>query len=180
MYKLIEYPINVLNGQLDTAMRDKTDNTEVSFMFPPLQALIGNINSLLTRYIHGGSEGGAGAAGFINKDGEAENLVQMIGFPCVTISREGRMIACNTAFAQILRSEVSAIQGQSYNTLPDIALQKNVEDLMARVRDNPRVLQNDQLEFSGHLCVLSCQGMSSSATDIDYYVLTISPAEGGS
>ncbi|MFS4458525.1 FHA domain-containing protein [Bdellovibrio sp. HCB2-146] len=180
MYKLIEYPINVLNGQLDTAMREKTDNTEVPFMFPPLQALIGNINSLLTRYIHGGGEAGGGAAGFINKDGEAENLVQMIGFPCVTISREGRMIACNTAFAQILRSDTSAIQGHSYKALPDIALQQNVEGLMARVRDNPAVLQNDQLEFSGHLCVLSCQGMSSSAGEVDYYVLTISPAEGGS
>lgn len=181
MYKLIEYPLNALNAQLDTAMRDKTDNTEVNFMFPPLQALIGNINSLLTRYIHGSSESaGAGAAGFINKDGEAENLVQMVGFPCVTISKEGRMIACNQAFTQVVRMEASAIQGQSYRSLPDIALQQNIEGLLGRVNENPRVLQTDQLEFSGHLCILSCQGMCSSAGEVDYFVITVSPAEGGS
>lgn len=180
MYKLIEFPLNSLNAQLDTAMRDKTDNTEVNFMFPPLQALIGNINSLLTRYIHGGAEAGASASGFINKDGEAENLVQMVGFPCVTISKEGRMIACNQAFTQVVRMESSAIQGQSYKSLPDIALQQNIEGLLGRVNDNPRVLQTDQLEFSGHLCILSCQGMTSSAGEVDYFVITVSPAEGGS
>lgn len=180
MYKLIEYPLNSLNAQLDTAMRDKTDNTEVNFMFPPLQALIGNINSLLTRYIHGSAETGASASGFINKDGEAENLVQMVGFPCVTISKEGRMIACNQAFTQVVRMETSAVQGHSYKSLPDIALQQNIEGLLSRVNENPRVLQTDQLEFSGHLCILSCQGMTSSAGEVDYFVITVSPAEGGS
>ncbi len=180
MYKLIEFPLNTLNAQLDSAMRDKTDNTEVNFMFPPLQALIGNINSLLTRYIHGGGEANPSAAGFINKDGEAENLVQMVGFPCVSISREGRMIACNQAFTQVARTEASAIQGQSYKSLPDIALQQNIEGLLGRVIENPRVVQTDQLEFSGHLCILSCQGMMSSAGEVDYFIITVAPAEGGS
>jgi hypothetical protein len=180
MYKLIEFPLNSLNAQLDSAMRDKTDNTEVNFMFPPLQALIGNINSLLTRYIHGGAEAGASAAGFINKDGEAENLVQMVGFPCVSISKEGRMIACNQAFTLLLRMDASAIQGQSYKSLPDIALQQNLEGLLGRVIENPRILHTDQLEFSGHLCILSCQGMMSSTGEVDYFVITVAPAEGGS
>ncbi|MNL64143.1 hypothetical protein D3C87_1883340 [compost metagenome] len=76
--------------------------------------------------------------------------------------------------------EPSAIQGQSYKSLPDIALQQNIEGLLGRVNDNPRVLQTDQLEFSGHLCILSCQGMTSSTGEVDYFVITVSPAEGGS
>ncbi len=181
MYKLIEYPIVSLNAQLDAALREKTDNTEVNFMFPPLQALIGNINSLLTRYIHGDSDGGsAGAAGFVNKDGEAENLVQIIGFPCVTISREGRIIACNAAFGQVARMEIGQLQGQLFKTIPDVALQKNIEGLLVKARENLRMIHTDQLEFSGHMCVLSCQAMTSNGQEADYFVVTVSPVEGGS
>lgn len=180
MYKLIEYPIVALNSQLDAAMREKKDNTEVNFMFPALQALIGNINSLLTRYIHGDADGGgAGAASFINKDGEAENLIQIIGFPCVAISKEGRIIACNPAFTQVARADMGQLQGQLFKSIPDVALQKNIEGLLIKARENPRSIHTDQLEFSGHLCVLSCQAMSSGS-EPDYFVVTVSPVEGGS
>lgn len=179
MYKLIEYPINSLNAQLDTAMREKQDNTQVNFLFPPLQALIGNINSLLTRYIHGDTEGGSSAAGFVNKDGEAENLVQIVGFPCIAISREGRIIACNAAFSQVARAEVAQLQGQPFKSLPDLALQKNIEGLVGRTLENLRSIHTDQLEFSGHLCVLSCQAMATGE-NVDYFLITVSPTEGGS
>lgn len=181
MYKLIEYPLVVLNSQLDAAMREKTDHTEVNFMFPPLQALIGNINSLLTRYVHGdGNSGAGGAAGFVNKDGEAENLVQIVGFPCVAISREGRIIACNPAFNQVARSESGQLAGLMYKAIPDVALQQNLDSLLGRSREDVRMLHTDQLEFSGHLCILSCQAMTSNGQDVDYFVVTVSPAEGGS
>lgn len=179
MYKLIEYPITRLNAQLDTAMREKTDNTQVPFLFPPLQALIGNINSLLTRYIHGDTEGGASAAGFVNKDGEAENLVQIVGFPCIAISREGRIISCNQAFTQVARAEVAQLQNQQVTSIPDLALQKNIEGLVARNLENIRAIHTDQLEFSGHLCVLSCQAMATG-DNVDYFLITVSPTEGAS
>lgn len=180
MYKLIEYPIVTLNAQLDIAMREKKDNASVDFMFPPLQALIGNINSLLTRYLHGEEDQGHGGAGFINKDGEAENLVQIIGYPCVTISREGRIISCNSGFSQVVRSEANQMQGQMFTSIPDVALQKNIEGLLIKTRENPALIQTDQLEFSGHQCVLSCQAIASSGQEPDYFIVTVSPSEGGS
>lgn len=181
MYKLIEYPLLTLNSQLDVAMREKTDHTEVPFLFPPFQALVGNINSLLTRYIHGSADsGGNHAGGFVNKDGEAENLVQIIGYPCVAISREGRIISCNPAFNQIARLESGQLAGQMFKAIPDVALQQNMEGLMEKVRENPRIIHTDQLEFSGHLCILSCQGMTSPGGEVDYFVVTVSPAEGSS
>ncbi|MEK2644106.1 FHA domain-containing protein [Bdellovibrio sp. BCCA] len=180
MYKLIEYPIVTLNAQLDAAMREKKDNTEVNFMFPPLQALIGNINSLLTRYINGETDsGGPGASGFVNKDGEAENLVQIVGFPCITISREGRIIACNAAFSSVARTDMTQLQGQLFKAIPDVALQQNIEGLLVKTRENPRAIHTDQLEFSGHLCILSCQAFSSGQ-EVDYFIVTVSPVEGGS
>lgn len=178
MYKLIEYPISSLNAQLDTALREKTDTTEVPFMFPAFQALVGNVNSLLSRYVHGeSSEGGGG--NFVNKDGEAENLVQMVGYPCVTISRDGRIIALNAPFAQVARLEMAQLQGQSYQAIPDAALQQNITHLTAKASENPRVIHTDQLEFSGHICILSCQAMSSSPNEVDYYVITVAPTDGG-
>jgi hypothetical protein len=178
---LVEYPLVTLNQQLDAAMREKTDNTSVDFMFPPLQALIGNINSLLTRYIHGEGAGSAGGiGGFVNKDGEAENLVQLIGFPAIAISKDGRIMAGSPSFGQVARTEVAQLIGQAYQAIPDVALQQNIDSLMGKTRENPRVIHTDQLEFNGHPCVLSCQGMSSQPGEIDYFVITISPAEGGS
>lgn len=176
MFKLIEYPIGVLNAQLDQAMRDKSDSTEVKFQFPALQALIGNINSLLNRYVHGDGTSGFGGAGFANKDGEAENLVLLIGYPCAAIAKEGRIIAVNMAFSQLLRIETAALQGQHLRILPDVALQKNLEGLMAKAKENMRAVHTDQLEFSGHPCILSCQALGNA--EPEYYIVTVAPAEG--
>lgn len=181
MYKLIEHPLIALNAQLDIAMREKKDHTEVNFIFPPLQALVGNINSLLTRYVHGGSDSsGSGGASLVNKDGEAENLVQMIGFPCVAISREGRIISCNPAFLQVARYESGSLAGQLFKAIPDVALQQNIEGLLHRSREDMRSIHTDQLEFSGHPCSLSCQALTSSGHEVDYFIITVSPVEGGS
>ena len=174
MYKLIEYPLVSLNAQLDAAMRDKTDNTSSSFQFPALQALIGNINSLLTRYVHG--ETGA-SGGYVSKDGEAENLVQLIGYPAVAIATDGRVMAANGSFAQVARADLSAFVQQAYQKIPDAALQANLESLMARSQDNPRMIHTDNLEFSGHPCIISCQAMGSGS--IDYFLVTVAPNEGG-
>jgi hypothetical protein len=179
MYKLIEYPIVTLNAQLDTAMREKKDNTEVDFMFPPLQALVGNINSLLTRYLHGEGEQSGGGGAFVNRDGEAENIVQMIGFPSIAIAKDGRVIAGSASFGQIARAEMSQIVGHMFQSIPDVALQQNLEHLMNKTRENPRVIHTDQLEFSGHLCILSSQAMVSASGEVDYFVITVSPTEGG-
>lgn len=178
MYKLIEYPLVSLNSQLDNAMREKKDSTEVDFNFPALQALIGNINSLLTRYINGEADQG-GSGNFVNKDGEAENLVQIIGFPAIAISRDGRIIASSASFGQIARTDMVQIVGQPFQSIPDVALQQNLEHLMNKTRENSRAIHTDQLEFSGHLCILSCQAMSSQPNDVDYFVITVSPTDGG-
>lgn len=177
MYKLIEHPINTLNSQLDIALREKKDSTEVNFLFPALQALVGNVNSLLSRYVHGESDGG-GSAGFVNKDGEAENLVQIVGYPCIAISKDERVLALNSGFAQVARVEAVQLQGQDLQGIPDMALQQNLKHLMQKARENSRIIHTDQLEFSGHACILSCQAMGSAA-EVDYFVITISPTEGG-
>ncbi|MNT51320.1 hypothetical protein D3C72_1882820 [compost metagenome] len=95
------------------------------------------------------------------------------------VAKDDRIIACNSAFGQIAHVDAGQVVGKTLQTLPDAALQQNIQALIGRSRDNTRVIQTDQLEFSGHPCILSCQAMCSSGSEPDYFVITISPAEGG-
>lgn len=177
MYKLIEYPIVKLNGELDTAMRDKKDSTRVDFNFPALQNLIGNVNSLLTRSASIGS--GDGSVSFVSKDSEAENLVRIVGYPCVAISKDSRIIAVNDSFLQVAHAEGRILNGKPISEIPDGSLQQNLFDLTSRAEQTPALTHTDQLEFGGHPCILSCQAVCVGSQP-EYYLVTVSPAEGGS
>lgn len=178
MYKLIEYPILTINEQLDAAMREKKDNLQLNFQFPALQSLIGNMNSLLTRYIHGDTEGGGGAGVFANKDTEAANLLHLIGFPAVALRSDGTIIACNGGFEQLARSNSAAMANQTLTAIQDAALRQNLEHLIGKAREVPHSIHSDQLEFSGHLCALNCQAFSTSEV-VDFFVVSVAPVEGG-
>jgi len=178
MYKLIEYPINTLNEQLDTALREKKDSTEVNFQFPALQNLVGNINSLLTRYLHGDAEN-KGPVQVLSRDAEAENLVQLMGYPTIAISGEKRIIAVNSNFEQIVHATATQLNGQQMSAISDSSLQQNLLHLMQKSQEAPGVIHSDQLEFSGHNCQIHCQAMGVDNNTIAYFVVSITPTEGG-
>lgn len=179
MYKLIEHPITSLNQQLDAAMREKKDNIRLEFMFPALQALIGNLNSLLTRYIHGDAEGGGLGMTFGNKDNEASNLLHLVGYPAVAIRADGSIISCNGGFETLARNTAAGMQNQPLQAIHDDPLRQNIEHLLAKAREVPHSIHSDQLEFSGHLCALNCQAFATAET-VDYFMVSVTPADGGS
>jgi len=178
MYKLVEYPIVTLNRQLDVALRDKKDSTEIPFQFPALQELVGNINSLLSRYLNGSPEG-AGPVNMVSHDAEAENLVQLMGYPTLAVSGEGRLLAVNANFEQIAHANANQLVHQTLSAIPDIALQQNIQHLMQKSREVPGATHNDQLEFSGHNCLIHCQAMGVENNTIAYFIICITPVEGG-
>lgn len=178
MYKLIEYPIVTLNKQLDTALREKKDSTEVDFQFPALQNLVGNINSLLTRYLHGGDEDG-GQVNMVSRDSEAENLIQLMGYPTIAVSGEGRIMSVNQNFEQLAHASASQLNHQTLSAIPDIALQQNIQHLIEKARVAPGSIHSDQLEFSGHNCQIHCHAMGVENGTIAYFVICVTPVEGG-
>ncbi len=182
LYKLIEYPISNLNEQLDRCMREQRDDLQTNLIFPTYQHLISNVNSLLTRSLSS-SSGSMGPIGGVNKHGEAENIVQLMGFPCATISNENKIISANSNFCQVARVAVDKMTGKGLEIIPDRAFQQNLEGLISRSRETPESILNDQLEFSGHNFLLSCATFRSGATQIDYFLVSISPldreSEGG-
>lgn len=177
MYKLIEHPIISLNEQLDVALREKRDSTEINFQFPALQNLVGNINSLLARYLNGGNEAG-GPLNMVNRDSEAENLVQLMGYPTMAVSGEGRIIAVNENFEQVAHSTAGQLVHQTLSTIPDVALQQNIQHLMQKTREVPGVIHNDQLEFSGHNCLIHCHALGVENGTVAYFIICITPVEG--
>lgn len=178
MYKLIEYPIVSLNTQLDIAMREKKDSTDIDFQFPALQNLIANINSLLTRYIHGGDEAG-GQMNMVSRDSEAENLIQLMGYPTIAVSGEGRIVSVNQNFEQLAHATSAQLVNQMVSSIPDVALQQNIQHLMEKSRVAPGSIHSDQLEFSGHNCQIHCQAMGVENSTISYFVICVTPVEGG-
>jgi len=178
MYKLIEYPISTLNEQLDVALREKKDSTEVDFQFAPLQNLIGNVNSLLTRYFHGDADQQM-SRHVVSREAEAENLVQLMGYPTIAINAEKRIIAANKNFEQIAHASGAQLNGQPLTALSDMALQQNLSFLIQKSQENPGLIQSDQLEFSGHNCHIHCQAMGVDNDTIAYFVISVIPLEEG-
>jgi hypothetical protein len=172
MYKMIEYPIANLNVQLDTAMREKKDNLGSKYQFPALQNLIGNINSLLTRQLHGDSSGQQVAVSYVDEAAKMPNLTLN---PCLVMKASGEIIAANSAFSDISRVSVNQLVGQFASSIPDNSLQQNIEFLLSKSRENPFMLHSDQLEFGGVMYQLNCQAFGQP---IDYFIITIFPAGG--
>lgn len=178
MFKIIDYPIKNLNDSLDKAMRDKRDDLSLKFNFPSLQNLISNINSLLTRNLTSDFES-IKNGGSVNKHAEAENISQLVGYPCLLMSGEGLIMASNHPFDQLTRSSIQQMQGRSLDVISDIALKQNIESLISKSKDMPQMIHRDHLEFSGHNFLLSCSA-SVSNSGIDYFLVVVSPIEEGS
>lgn len=178
MYKLIEYPINSLNSQLDVALREKRDSTDVAFQFPALQNLIGNINSLLTRYLHGDQEQN-NPLEMVSRDSEAENLIQLMGYPTIAISGENRIISVNSNFEQLAHASNAQLGGQPITSIPDGSLQQNIQHLIQKSREVPGTIHTDSLEFAGHNCQIHCHAMGVEKGTISYFLVSVTPTEGG-
>lgn len=177
LYKLIEFPIQNLAQQLDAALREKRADLHLVFQFEAVQNLISNMNSVLTRYIHGESEQQQMSATTGSSESEAENLVQMIGGPGLVISPQGKILAANSNFEQISRTTVQQLKNTGLSAVQDQALQQNIDHLMSQAAQNVFSIHSDQLEFSGHLCRLLCQAFTSNG-NINFYFITILPVDG--
>lgn len=178
MYKLVEFPLISLNKQLDTALREKKDNLEINFHYPALQSLVSNLNSLLTRYISAeSSQGTHGGISTVSRELEATQLLQLVGYPALAIHQNQSILAVNHAFELLTRLSQDQLLGQSYMVIPDGSLQQNIQGLIQRSNEDRMQIHRDHLEMSGHPCVLSIQACGSN--EIEYYLITVSPAEGG-
>lgn len=179
MYKLIEYPMLRLTQELDGALREGRDQVQVGIRFPVFQKVLVTVNSLLTRVSQGG--GASPAAGGQLQDQEWMNLVQLVGYPAMLLTKELTVVSINQNFESITGVNASSLQGQPLQYLPDQAMQKNIEELAKSSGNSTFQVQSDKLDISGTMFRLQCQAITVNG-DAKFFLVTISPddlAQGG-
>ena len=171
--RLIEYPIRTLNLQIDKALLEKSDRTEVLFDYPVFQKLVSNVNTILNRAWSGGGSNSSISKLKQNNDVEFSNLAEMISHPAIIIDPEQRIIALNSNFEQLAQISKDAVLNQSYQVIPDNALVQNMDSLIARSKQTPYEKQADKIPFAQFECEIFCQAFLSAEGEPQYFVLTL-------
>lgn len=171
--RLIEYPIRALNQQIDKALLEKSDRTEVAFDYPVFQKLVSNVNTILNRAWNGGGIQSSISKPKQNNDVEFSNLAEMISHPAIIIDPEQRIIALNSNFEQLAQISRDTVLNQSYQVITDNALVQNMDSLIARSRQAPYEKHADKIPFAQYECEIFCQAFLSSEGEPQYYVLTL-------
>lgn len=175
MYKLIEYPMLRLTQELDGALREGRDQVQVQIQFPIFQKVLVTVNSLLTRVAQGGG-GNSPVVGAQLQDQEWMNLVQLVGYPAMLLTKDMMVISINQSFESITGVNGSNLQGQPLQYLPDQAMQKNIEELSRMANGNTFQVHSDKLDIGGTTFRLQCQAVTVGG-DTKFYLVTISPDE---
>ncbi len=175
--RFIEHPIKSLNEQIDRALLEKTDRTEVLMDYPSFQKLISNVNTLLNRVWSSDATGAANQAPQQNKDIEYSHLVEIISHPAIVIDAHNRIVALNSNFAELAQTSVETMLNQSYQNLTDSALVQNVDSLIVRAKQSPYDKHADKIPFSQFECHIYCQAFLNNMGEPEYFIMTLVQAE---
>lgn len=176
--RLIEFPIKTLNHQIDKALLEKSDRTEVAFDYPVFQKLVANVNTILNRAWSGSGLENAMPKPQQNKDIEFTNLVEIISHPAIVVDVNERVIALNSGF-ELLAQINKDVLNQSYQQgIMDHSLVQNMESLIARSRQSPYEKQMDKIPFAQFECEIFCQAFLDSAGEPQYFILTLMQMSG--
>ncbi len=172
--RLMEYPFKSLNQQIDQALRDKTDRTEVLFDYPALQQLTTNVNTLLNRVWNSADSGSSKPQQ--NRDLEYTNLVDMVTQPAIVIAADHRIVAVNYSFEQICQMQKENLLNQSYQIITDSSLLQNMDSLIVRCQQSPYEKHVDRIPFSQFECDIQCQVYLDAVGSPEYYLMTLNQA----
>lgn len=178
LYKLFEYPFVSLNRQIDTALKEGHDQVQIRYQFAPLQKLVSNLGSALSRVAP--EQSFAQSMGFqVDRGREIENLVQLVGYPALGVSAlDLSIVAANDSVEERTGIPISSLLGVTVNDLTDQALKLSLKDLIERVDLNPQDMPHNNLEFGGINYQLIAQGIAGSE-GIASYLIILAPADEG-
>ncbi len=172
--KLVEKPVRELNVQLDNAMRERRDNIQIPYLYPEYQALIGNVNSLLSRALHSDSHSSTPVGAGSDHQQEAFNLVAICGVPAIAIGADDSIWCLNDKFIKLTGWSGVRV---SYRSIIDSSLWQNFEGLINLCREAPYATHSDKIDFSGHTCQIQIAAFMSNGQP-EFYMMTIIPAGG--
>ncbi len=176
MYKMIELPFIKVSQELDLALREGRDQIQIPFQFPILQNVLVGLNSLLARVQNSGSGSMNSSTGSRLRDSDWVNLVHLMGYPTLLVSKDQIIVAANHAFESLSGYSSSQLLGQAIQVIGDQAMQKNIGELITLAQSNTLSMHSDKLEISGHMFLLQCQAMTADS-EAHYFMVTVSPYE---
>lgn len=178
LYKLIEHPFRLLFNELDVSMREGRDAVAINYNFPALQNLLTSINSLLSRVAHGGGDSHM-AVGKGSRDAEIFNIMQLIGYPSILLTRDEKIARVSAPFEALTGLTAEKLVDNKVNDIPDPAMQQNFRHLMNATLTNMSAINSDTLEIGGVMFNLNCMAVATAAGDIEYFLVTITPIVDG-
>ena len=177
LYRLVEYPYHELNRELDLALRENREHVQVRVRFPVLQNMLTNINSLLARAANPNIGKNSGETGRGSKNHEYLSILQLIGFPALLITKEGKILKGNAAFEALTSIHLVNIENQKISAIPDQAMQKNIDELMKVATQMTGQVAMDKLEINGNMFALNCQALTTATGEVDCFFFTVSPMQ---
>ncbi len=176
---LIEFPIKSINSQVDKALKDdKAPSISVNYQSQILTELCSHINSALnqislSRMLNTKKEDDG--SGEINRQNEMNNLVEIVGFPSLSINMEDETIASlnsnwsdQIGFAEILHQPVSEIS--------DSQLKDHLEQLIQKGKDQPQEIIFGEISLKQMSLQSACQFIMGKSTPA-YAIVTFMPSE---
>ena len=141
LISLIEFPIKSINRQLGRALKDeKAPSISINYQSRILTELCSHINSALNqislnRILNQKSEEEEG--GEFNRQNEMNNLVEVIGFPSLSINMEEETVASlNSTFTDQLG--FSEILHQPLSEIQDSELRDHLSGLIEQGKNSPQ------------------------------------------
>ncbi len=166
IFKLVEYPFIQINKQIDQGLKDGQTDTKLAFLFPPLQDLISNINTALSRAAQAKPEQSVAA----DRSMEANQLVENYPAAAMAIDKNLSVISMNLAFEELVGLRLSQVQGQNYASLNDQALILNLKDLIDQSQASGFNVITGQLEFNGRSTKIVLQPIQEDH-GVSYYFI---------
>ena len=158
LYKMIEYPIVNVNRQLDSALKDDTLDVKTDYQFTPLQTLVSNINSALSR-ISAVQDNSQSLIEY-DRQNEMNHLIEMIGYPTLGINLDTNKIdGISAHFEEETGISSERILNCAIEDIDDQALKLNITGLLEKINQHSDEIAIDNLEFSGVEFQLSAKGI---------------------
>lgn len=170
--RLMEYPLRQLNKQVDTALREKTDRTEVVFDYPELQKVVANVNLMLNRMWNGLGDS-ENMKPTQSREIEFSHMVEMLSQPALILSSSGMIVSCNHQFGTLVQSSKEVLTQQNYHSITDQAMVQNIEALVVRAKENVYETHKDKIPFSQFECEIFLQAFLDSSGAPEYYFVSL-------
>ena len=177
MYRMIVFPFESIDEQLNQALKDSSKNISNSYQFPALQSICSNINNLLERsHSHQDS---FSPTPTISRQHEMNNLVELVGFACLCVQLEtSSVVAMNDAFEQQTGLSPEYILNQDIENIGDMSLKLQLQAVLDQVTQDPSQIYSDQLEFNHTNFQITAQGVYGDQS-LAYILVALIPVEEG-